>query len=138
MVDLSACCCPPCPALQRLDKQPVTVNFHVEEDFLDYETGVYSNSGCRTSSNHVMAAVGYNFDASTSYLIIRNSWGTGWGDSGYVKVKATGDGAGTVSSFQTTPPSASPDWLGADRDPLFPSQCGIYKNNYYPCIDGCL
>jgi C1A family cysteine protease len=35
--------------------------------------------------------VGYG----TNYWIVKNSWGTGWGDGGYFYLAFTGDGYGT-------------------------------------------
>jgi len=35
-----------------------------------------------------VAVTGYNFDASPPYYNVRNSWGAGWGDRGYIKLEA--------------------------------------------------
>jgi C1A family cysteine protease len=41
-------------------------------------------------------AVGYGTDSATgmNYYMIRNSWGSAWGDNGYVKFAREGDGYG--------------------------------------------
>lgn len=52
-------------------------------------------AGCPTDTiNHAMVVVGYNFNAPTPYWIVRNSWGSGWGASGYILVEATDDTVG--------------------------------------------
>lgn len=62
-----------------------------------YKTGVISASdGCGTKLDHAVAAVGYGTDSKTGlpYYLVRNSWGTSWGESGYVKIQRDGDGYG--------------------------------------------
>jgi len=59
-----------------------------------YSGGIY-NSSCGTSLNHGVALVGYGADNGKQYWIIRNSWGTSWGISGYMKL-ARGEGTGTT------------------------------------------
>jgi C1A family cysteine protease len=47
-----------------------------------YKTGVFSN--CGTQLDHCVLAVGYN---EGNYWIIQNSWGTSWGQSGFIWLK---------------------------------------------------
>jgi len=49
-----------------------------------YSSGVFMASECSTSIDHCVEAIGYNLSASTPYWIVRNSWGTDWGQSGYI------------------------------------------------------
>jgi cathepsin K len=47
---------------------------------------VFSDPTCKTdynSLNHEMVIVGYGVSGTTPYWIIRNQWGTGWGQAGY-------------------------------------------------------
>jgi C1A family cysteine protease len=67
---------------------PVTVCFSVYEDFYHYyKSGVYeynaNTSGARVGG-HCVSLVGYNDDGQ--YWIAKNSWGSGWGESGYFQI----------------------------------------------------
>jgi C1A family cysteine protease len=76
-------------------KQVVSVAIEVQDDFMDYSSGVYTNDDyCGSSLNHGVAVVGFNTKAKVPYFIVRNSWGPGWGDNGYIKM-AVASGAGT-------------------------------------------
>jgi len=54
-----------------------------------YTSGVYTSTTCSSSRlNHAVTAVGYGVDSSnTPYYIVKNSWGTAWGDSGYILMR---------------------------------------------------
>ncbi|KAL1494131.1 hypothetical protein ABEB36_009777 [Hypothenemus hampei] len=55
-----------------------------------YESGIFSDNTCsKTTTNHAVLAVGYNKDNTTDldYWIVKNSWGTSWGEDGYFKIK---------------------------------------------------
>lgn len=56
-----------------------------------YKKGVYENlAPCGFFSNHAFIIYGYDFtDKDNMYFLVRNSWGTDWGDSGYMKWKLT-------------------------------------------------
>lgn len=63
-------------------------------DFYGYKSGVF-NTGCGTRLDHAVNLVGYGPD----YYILRNSWGTTWGENGYMRIAASADGNG-VSGCQ--------------------------------------
>jgi hypothetical protein len=54
-----------------------------------YTSGVYTSTTCSSSRlNHAVTAVGYGVDSNnTPYYIVKNSWGTAWGDSGYILMR---------------------------------------------------
>ncbi len=65
-------------------------SIQVISSFYDYVDGVYSDPKCpNTIHNHAVAIVGWGTDASSGmdYWILRNSWGTGWGQGGYFKMQ---------------------------------------------------
>ena len=65
---------------------PVYVGMAVPQSLADCDT-VIANDSAITSGGHAMSIVGYRMDPAASggaYLILRNSWGTDCGDSGYL------------------------------------------------------
>ncbi|XP_046458640.1 ervatamin-B-like [Daphnia pulex] len=73
-------------ALQKLG--PLAVAFAVAESFYSYMDGVYDDTDCdNLDVNHAMVIVGWGNQNGLDYWIVRNSWGTGWGDSGYVLIQ---------------------------------------------------
>jgi cathepsin H len=73
-------------------QQPVSVAFQVVDDFHDVGTGVYSSTMCgntQSDVNHAVLAVGYGHsdEQDMDYWIIKNSWGTEWGDEGFFKIQ---------------------------------------------------
>ena len=75
--------------------------------FMLYRGGIMSSTGCGTALNHAVNMVGYGTENGTPYWIIRNSWGTNWGEAGYFRVlRSTVNGAGIcgilkMSSYPT-------------------------------------
>lgn len=68
--------------------QPVAVSIEAGGDnFQHYKKGVY-NGPCGTKLNHGVTVVGYGQEPNgDKYWIVKNSWGKGWGDQGYIKMK---------------------------------------------------
>jgi len=68
---------------------PVLAGMEVWSDFFSYGTGVYVKSAAATRLNprgyHCICVVGY--DDSQQCWIIKNSWGTGWGEAGFMRMK---------------------------------------------------
>jgi len=52
-----------------------------------YKSGVMAARSCGNSINHAVQAVGVDTGASTPYWRIRNSWGTTWGENGFIRIE---------------------------------------------------
>jgi len=55
--------------------------------FQDYGGGVFSGCAPGTSTDHAISVVGYGSENGVPYWLIKNSWGTGWGDNGFIKLE---------------------------------------------------
>ena len=51
-----------------------------------YMSGIFDSLCSSTTLNHGVTLVGYGAQGSQKYWIIRNSWGSSWGESGYMKL----------------------------------------------------
>lgn len=67
--------------LLGITKNVLSIAFEVTQTFTVYKGGILRDTTCHRGSNHAVAAVGY----SPTYILVKNSWGTRWGDRGFVK-----------------------------------------------------
>ncbi|CAG0890411.1 unnamed protein product [Darwinula stevensoni] len=76
------------------------------ESFQFYSKGVYIEPQCSSQNlDHGVLVVGYDVDAETgkAYWLVKNSWGTSWGDGGYVKMARNHDNHCGVASQASYP-----------------------------------
>lgn len=107
---------------------PLGAVIYANNLFQGYKSGVFS--GCPTSYsdsysriNHAVIIVGFT---SNGDYIIKNSWGTGWGDGGFAIIDQTRDCALTANVYQYT--SSVPSGSGL----VYSNQVdvGTYNFNY--------
>lgn len=85
-----------------IDKGPVSVTVEADTTvFQSYRSGILNSASCGTNLDHAITAVGYGNDGGVDYYIVRNSWGAGWGDQGYIKIAAV-DGVGICGIQQVS------------------------------------
>ena len=65
---------------------PISVGIDAgQRSFQSYHSGIYYEPSChKLLLNHAVLAIGYGSNSDGDYYIVKNSWGTSWGDSGYI------------------------------------------------------
>ena len=101
--------------MAALGKGPVGVAINGESFFFNhYKSGIFDCStrfcgNSVTDLNHAVLLVGYGVDASTgsTYFILKNQWGTSWGESGYMRIiyDKTGNGCSGINLLPIIPTS---------------------------------
>ena len=96
-----------------MDFGPVSVAVNVTFSFQFYRSGIFSSCDKSTENdlNHAVNLVGWNDDGG--YWIMRNSWGKGWGENGYMRIKYGCNLIGFSASYQNYKPSCTPQPVAA-------------------------
>jgi C1A family cysteine protease len=88
--------------LQAASLGPVSIAIEATSlGFMLYESGVFDDKGCGENLDHGVLLVGYGTQQANStaaattadeagvskdFWIVKNSWGTGWGEQGYIRM----------------------------------------------------
>ncbi|EFJ30432.1 hypothetical protein SELMODRAFT_89437, partial [Selaginella moellendorffii] len=94
--------------------QPVSVMIDAGcPAFKFYKSGILTSS-CGTDLNHAVTIVGYGITSDgKKYWIVKNSWGTEWGDDGYV--------------YMQRDTGVSTGLCGINMNPSYPTKQGLPK-----------
>ena len=88
--------------IEALTTGSLSVAFEVTNYFQQYRGGIIQDRTCTGRPNHAVTAVGY----TPAFVLVKNSWGKSWGESGFVKFSRGYD-----------------------------SKCGLFKYSSYPNLD---
>eukprot|EP01132_Coremiostelium_polycephalum_P001295 gene1295-1636_t len=78
------------------EKGPIAIKLNADP-LQGYRSGIFEYKARFNNVNHGVLLTGYN--AKEDYWIIKNSWGTTWGESGYIKIRCDPDDFGNVLKY---------------------------------------
>jgi len=87
---------------------PVSIVIQANNAWQSYHGGILGSDNCPYTGgiNHAVVAVGYGQDSGRKYWLIRNSWGSSWGEGGYIRM-AYGERACSLTACFSALPLAS-------------------------------
>jgi C1A family cysteine protease len=88
--------------ISYLNNGVVSSGVYAGNEWSYYSTGIVGVACNGHTQNHAIAVVGYTADA----YIVRNSWGTGWGENGHIRIKRglSGDAASCILQWEPMQP----------------------------------
>ena len=137
--------------ISALRRGSVILEMKVPQSFFRYRCGVFCSDPTNLPDRlHAVEIVDYGTSAGTDFWVVKNSWGSGWGEGGYFRIRR-GDpalsryGIPLLSSSQTvsspntnTIPCAPVPVSNPSQDMLAMSAVNftvMYHNGSIPCRD---
>ena len=70
--------------MTALTEQPVSVAVEADQDAFQFYSGGVLTAACGSQLDHGVLAVGYGTQGGQDFYKVKNSWGTSWGEKGYI------------------------------------------------------
>lgn len=108
---------------------PIAVS--VDASWHGYEEGVYDGQMSSTI-DHAVVLDGYGTDAASGYdyWLVRNSWGSSWGEKGYIRIRRFGDGKEPCATDKR--PQDGTECKGGPKTIEVCGLSGIMSDSSYP------
>ncbi|OMJ81758.1 hypothetical protein SteCoe_17699 [Stentor coeruleus] len=87
--------------IQAIAQQPVSIAVEADQTIWQFYKGGVISRNCGDLLDHGALAVGYSLTNTPPYYLVKNSWGTDWGENGYIRI-AIVEGVG-VCGIQIEP-----------------------------------
>jgi len=114
-------------AVQQYGPLSIGINANT---FQNYQSGVSNPLFCNPAAlDHGVAIVGFGTDSGKNYWTIRNSWGTSWGEAGYIRM-IRGSGKCGLNTDVTTATGVSTGSLRVERDEDWEAFKASFPKNY--------
>ena len=90
--------------LQAVSKQPVSVAIEADKSiFQFYQSGVMDSDSCGTNLDHGVLIVGYGTQNGKDFWKVKNSWGSSWGNKGYILLGRNSKSKQGICGIMTEP-----------------------------------
>jgi len=88
---------------------PIAATIAVTPALENYTSGVFVDTTGDKSLDHSVSITGWGVDNGTKYWVVRNSWGTYWGEGGWARIVRGVDNLGIEANCDWAVPDAK-DW----------------------------
>ena len=116
--------------MQALERNHVVItSMRLDKQLKFYGCGIFCESSDRHTVNHAAVIVDYGTTDSEDKLkfwVVKNSWGPGWGESGYFRVRRGQGDLGIGTDFPICIPLLAPD-------PMLPPSNANFTNAQATC-----
>jgi len=116
--------------MEAIQSGPVTISVDATT-WSAYGKGVFQSSDCGAEINHAVTLVGYGEEDGQKYWIVRNSWGSSWGEQGHIRL-ARESNQREVRCFVDLNPSVGSACENGPVQTYVCGTCGLYASTSYP------
>lgn len=96
---------------ELVTRGPIVCRMQVTQAFKEYKGGVYSEHIDKVEYNHDVSIVGYGKQSSGGeYWIVRNTWGTQFGENGFFRIRMGQDNLGIEEECWFGVPTDQKTW----------------------------
>lgn len=86
--------------IAALNDGAVMCAVYADNAMMQYSEGIYDTMSTGVQPNHAVTAVGWGEKDGKKYVVVKNSWGSDWGENGYICI--TMGGASTFFEYGYT------------------------------------
>ena len=121
--------------MEAVSKQPVQISLSASElVFQNYESGVLDTCNkTEITVDHAVQLVGYGTETTETggldYWLVRNSWGTSWGEEGYIKMARSSTPTCALDNSMADGDGCK---FGTPAKMKVCGKCGLLSDSTYP------
>lgn len=68
------------------ERGPIACSVAVTDEFEAYTGGIFDDKTNQTDVDHAISVVGWGEEKNTKFWVVRNSWGSFWGEDGWFRI----------------------------------------------------